>query len=75
MNKDSKANSTDRIMLLQTWARIVEAGSLSKAAVQLNTTQPTISRRLKALETILGSKLLLRTTHQLKLTDEGERCY
>lgn len=75
MNKDSKVNSTDRIMLLQTWARIVEAGSLSKAAVQLNTTQPTISRRLKTLETILGSKLLLRTTHQLKLTDEGERCY
>ncbi len=40
----------DRLDLLQTFVRIVEAGSLSAAAAQLNTTQPTVSRRLKALE-------------------------
>jgi len=67
--------STDRIALMQTFIRIVESGSLSAAARQLNTTQPTVSRRLQALEHYLGLKLILRTTHALKLTDDGERCY
>ncbi len=68
-------NSSDRIELMQTFIRIVESGSLSAAAAQLGTTQPTISRRLQALEQRLGLKLILRTTHALKLTDDGERCY
>lgn len=34
-----------------------------------------MSRRLQALEQRLGLKLILRTTHALKLTDDGERCY
>ena len=68
-------NSSDRIDLMQTFIRIVESGSLSAAAAQLGTTQPTVSRRLQTLEQRLGLKLILRTTHALKLTDDGERCY
>lgn len=68
-------NSSDRIDLMQTFIRIVESGSLSAAAAQLGTTQPTVSRRLQSLEQRLGLKLILRTTHALKLTDDGERCY
>ncbi len=60
---------------MRTLVRIVEAGSLSAAARQLATTQATISRRLQSLETVLGVKLLLRSTHAMKLTDDGERCY
>lgn len=60
---------------MRTLIRIVEAGSLSAAARQLGTTQATVSRRLQSLESILGAKLLLRTTHAMKLTDDGERCY
>ncbi len=71
----SNSTSVDRIELMQTFIRIVESGSLSAAAVQLGTTQPTVSRRLQALEQRLGLKLILRTTHALKLTDDGERCY
>ncbi|ORM61701.1 LysR family transcriptional regulator [Pantoea rodasii] len=71
----SNSSSVDRIELMQTFIRIVESGSLSAAAAQLGTTQPTISRRLQALEQRLGLKLILRTTHALKLTDDGERCY
>ncbi len=71
----SNPTSIDRIELMQTFIRIVESGSLSAAAAQLGTTQPTISRRLQALEQRLGLKLILRTTHALKLTDDGERCY
>ncbi len=73
--KTIKNSGIDRIDLMQSFVRIVESGSLSAAATQLNTTQPTISRRLQALEAMLGVKLLLRTTHAMKLTDDGQRCY
>jgi DNA-binding transcriptional LysR family regulator len=70
-----KNERIDRVELMRTFIRIVEGGSLSAAARQLETTQATISRRLQSLETLLGAKLILRTTHAMKLTDDGERCY
>jgi DNA-binding transcriptional LysR family regulator len=65
----------DRIELMQTFVRIVEAGNLSAAAAQLGTTQPTVSRRLQSLEQFLGVRLLNRSTHSMRLTADGERCY
>lgn len=73
--KTSVSPSIDRIELMQTFVRIVEAGSLSAAAVQLGTTQPTVSRRLQTLERLLGLRLLQRSTHGMTLTSDGERCY
>jgi DNA-binding transcriptional LysR family regulator len=69
------AASGDRLDLMQTFVRIVEAGSLSGAAAQLNTTQPTVSRRLQALERTLGLRLLQRSTRAMRLTEDGERCF
>lgn len=71
----SNSTGLDRIELMRTFVRIVESGSLSAAAAQMATTQPTVSRRLQTLEQLLGAKLILRTTHAMKLTDDGERCY
>ncbi|MDM0027440.1 LysR family transcriptional regulator [Variovorax saccharolyticus] len=68
------AASSDRIELMKTFVQIVEAGSLSAAAAQMRTTQPTVSRRLQALERLLGVRLLRRSTHAMKLTEDGERC-
>ena len=65
----------DRIELMQTFVHIVEAGSLSAAAVQMGATQPTVSRRLQALERSLGIKLLQRSTHAMQLTEDGARCF
>ena len=73
--KESLLSGIDRIELMHTFVRIVESGSLSAAALRLSTTQPTISRRLQSLERLLGVKLLQRTTHVMKLTDDGERCF
>ncbi|GGY03095.1 LysR family transcriptional regulator [Paludibacterium paludis] len=67
--------SGDRIALMQTFLRIVEAGSLSAAAAQLGMTQPTVSRRLQTLERSLGLRLIQRSTHTMRLTLDGERCY
>lgn len=69
------SSAAGRIELLQTFVRIVEAGSLSAAAAQLGATQPTVSRRLQALERALGLRLLNRSTHAMKLTEDGERCF
>ncbi|MBI3380612.1 MAG: LysR family transcriptional regulator [Aquabacterium sp.] len=65
----------DRLQLMETFVRIVEAGSLSAAAAQMHTTQPTVSRRLLALERSLGVRLLQRSTHVMRLTDDGARCF
>jgi DNA-binding transcriptional LysR family regulator len=74
MNESSLAGF-DRLQLVETFIRIVEAGSLSAAAAQLSTSQPTVSRRLQILEKWLGVKLLQRSTHAMSLTEDGERFF
>jgi len=69
------APGSDRIELVETFVRIVEAGSLSSAANRLGTSQPTVSRRLQILEKWLGIKLLQRSTHAMSLTKDGERFF
>ena len=68
------STSADRFELMETFVRIVDAGNLSAAAAQLGTTQPTVSRRLQALERSLGVRLLRRSTHSMTLTEDGQRC-
>ncbi|MEO8155053.1 MAG: LysR family transcriptional regulator [Rhizobacter sp.] len=53
------------------FARVVEEGSFSRAAERLGLPKSTVSRRLAALETQLGERLLLRTTRKLNVTDFG----
>ncbi|MGN6319963.1 LysR family transcriptional regulator [Trinickia sp.] len=71
----SAEGASQRFQLMETFVRIVEAGNLSAAAALLRTTQPTISRRLQALERSLGVRLLQRSTHTMRLTVDGERCF
>lgn len=56
---------------LQTFVRVVEAGSLTAAAGQLGIAKSAVSRRLSELEGRLGAQLLRRTTRRLSLTDTG----
>ena len=55
--------------------RVVEAGSITKAAEQLNIAKSAVSRRLKDLEMRLGNQLISRTTRQSNLTEAGEQYY
>ena len=71
----SQQPGSDRLELMSSFIRIVEAGSLSAAAQQLGTSQPTMSRRLQTLERLLGTKLLQRSTHGMQLTEGGARCF
>jgi DNA-binding transcriptional LysR family regulator len=62
---------TDHLSLFRTFVRVVEAGSFTAVAAEQSTSQPTISRRVGALEAHLGALLLHRTTRALTLTDDG----
>lgn len=53
------------------FAKVVEEGSFSRAADRLGMPKSTLSRRIVALESELGERLLLRTTRKLTLTDFG----
>jgi len=54
------------------FARVVDEGSFSKAAQRLSIPISTVSRRITALETALGERLILRTTRKLTVTELGE---
>lgn len=53
------------------FARVVDEGSFSRAAERLGMPKSTLSRRMAALESQLGERLLLRTTRKLSVTDFG----
>ncbi|MBN8534407.1 MAG: LysR family transcriptional regulator [Rhizobiales bacterium] len=66
---------SDTLALYQTFLRVVEAGSFTAIANERNTSQPTISRHIAALEDHLGCLLFHRTTRSLTLTDDGRQFY
>ncbi|MGD9604356.1 MAG: LysR family transcriptional regulator [Gammaproteobacteria bacterium] len=61
----------DSIADLRAFAMIVDAGSLVGAARLLGLTPNAVSRRLGALETRLGQRLVNRTTRRLAVTEDG----
>ena len=60
---------------LLVFGKVVECRSLSKAAALLGMPKSTVSRKLTKLESDLGIKLLRKNTHQLTVTDLGEKVY
>jgi DNA-binding transcriptional LysR family regulator len=65
----------DALQEMAVFARVAAAGSLSAAARELGLSPALISRRLAALESRLGVRLVNRTTRSLNLTVEGTRYY
>src|ERR1044072_981090 len=57
---------------LRIFAAIPASGSLTAAAAQLRLSQPTVGRRLQALEECLGAALLERTARGMQLTAKGQ---
>ena len=60
---------------MATFVRVVDAGSLSAAARSLPSSLTSVSRQISALEQHFGTRLLVRTTRQLALTDDGPAFY
>ena len=65
----------DRLRLMETFVRVVETGNFSAVAREERSTQSAISKQVQALETMLGAKLLVRSTRSHSLTEAGKRYY
>lgn len=65
----------DQLRALKALVLSVELGSLSGAARALQTTQPSVSKGVAALERSLGARLLRRGSAHLSPTEEGQRFY
>jgi DNA-binding transcriptional LysR family regulator len=63
----------DTLESMRMFARVVEAGSFTKAASLASVTTPQASRAITDLESRLHTRLLHRTTRHLSLTEAGER--
>lgn len=63
----------DTLQNMRVFVRVVEAGSFTAAAQQLNTTTAYASRAISDLEAHLRTRLLNRTTRRIALTEAGER--
>ena len=68
----------DKLLAMRAFVTIVDRGSLTAAAAELDRSLPTMVRTLAALEEDLGTRLLRRTTRRMSLTTEGriylQRC-
>lgn len=60
---------------LQAFRAVFEAGSVTRAADRLHTTQPAISRLINDLEVELGLALFIRRKQRLLPTEEGRTFY
>jgi LysR family nitrogen assimilation transcriptional regulator len=60
---------------LESFVRVAELGSFSKAARVLDIAQPALSRQVRQLETDLRETLLLRNGRGVSLTDAGRRLF
>lgn len=65
----------DQFQALRVFARVVEAGTFTKAAESLQMPKATVSKLIQQLETHLRVQLLHRTTRQVTVTAEGAAYY
>lgn len=52
---------------------VAEEGTFTDAGISLGVSQAAVSRNIAALESLLGSRLIHRTTRSVSLTETGER--
>lgn len=64
-----------KIAHLETFAKVAETGSFTRAAHDLFTTQPTVTNHIQMLEQELGYQLLIRQKNNVRLTEHGKNIY
>lgn len=63
----------DRLSEMRTLVAVADAGNFTEAARRLGLTPPTVTRNIAALEQRLGTRLFVRTTRSVRMTDAGMR--
>lgn len=62
----------DRLAAMQVFVRVAELNSFAAVAQQLGLARSMVTRQVAALESHLGTKLLVRSTRRLSLTSAGQ---
>ena len=65
----------DRHLAMEAFVRVIDTGSFSAAARQMQIGQPAVSKAIAQLEDWLGVRLLLRSTRGLTPTEAGQNFY
>lgn len=65
----------DRFDAMRAYVQVVESGSYTKAAQQLNLHKATVSQQIQQLEEKINARLLIRTTRSVTPTAEGLTYY
>ena len=63
----------DRFRSIQVFTKVAECGGFSAAARELAMSPPAVTRAVAALEQRIGTRLFVRTTRLVRLTESGER--
>jgi LysR family transcriptional regulator, regulator for bpeEF and oprC len=64
----------DKIGALDAFVHVARKGSFTDAGTELSLSASAVTKKIVALETWLGVRLLQRTTHGVSLTDDGALC-
>ncbi len=60
------------VRALKYFTKVVELGSITRAATQLHIAQPALSRQIRNLEEELGIALMIRESRGVRLTEHGQ---
>jgi DNA-binding transcriptional LysR family regulator len=71
--RSQRGDGVDQLEAMRVFVAVAERGSLSSAARALGLPVASVSRKLTALETQLGVRLLARSTRRTVLSDAGRR--
>ena len=66
---------TPELAEVRAFCMAADLGTLGRAAVALQISQPALSKRLRTLEAVAGTDLLSRSPHGVTLTPAGRRLY
>lgn len=65
----------NKLELLRTFVRVSELSSFTLAGERLGLPRSTVSEQIRALEALLGTRLLNRTTRRVQATQDGLQLY
>ena len=65
----------NQVEAMHIYARVAELGSFTKAADSIGLPKASISAAVKQLETMVGTRLLQRTTRKVQMTHDGQAFY
>lgn len=75
MTRGNRLHLLDDLRGVEIYVAVVEANSITRAAIRLGLVPSTVSKKLAELEARAQTRLLHRTTRRISMTEVGQRFY